>query len=160
MFHPISLVLPKETGWSPKEKRGGVMRTSTAAHWALAAKPGPVVPGLASRSRVPRRVRRGRPGTRREGEAPTEAERLRYRNEAPRHLPPFSTARGRVARAQALSAEHRATLEQKPRGQTRRAPPGLDTEKAYDVRRPARLLRSSGRGAGARFSGKGRRKAG
>ena len=21
MFHPISLVLPKETGWSPKEKR-------------------------------------------------------------------------------------------------------------------------------------------
>ena len=73
---------------------------------------------------------------------------------------PISTARGRVARAQALSAEHRATLEQKPRGQTRRAPPGLDTEKAYDVRLPARLLRSSGRGAGARFSGKGRRKAG
>ena len=21
LFHPISLVLPKETGWSPKEKR-------------------------------------------------------------------------------------------------------------------------------------------
>lgn len=46
------------------------MRTSTAAHWALAAKPGPVVPGLASRSRVPRRLRRGRPGTRREGGGP------------------------------------------------------------------------------------------
>ena len=62
------------------------MRTSTAAHWTPTAKPGPVVPGLASRSRVPRRLRRGRPGTLREGEAPTEAERLRYRNEAPRHL--------------------------------------------------------------------------
>ena len=23
LFHPISLVLPKETGWSPKEKRLG-----------------------------------------------------------------------------------------------------------------------------------------
>ena len=26
LFHPISLVLPKETGWSPKEKRLGWWR--------------------------------------------------------------------------------------------------------------------------------------
>ena len=26
MFHPISLVLPKETGWSPKERRLGWWR--------------------------------------------------------------------------------------------------------------------------------------
>ena len=86
----------KETGWSPKEKRGCVMRTSTAAPWALAAKPGPGM-GLASRSRVPRRVRRGRPGTRREGGGPDRGGKGREGAAAPSPMkyrrPPKGQAR-------------------------------------------------------------------